>query len=340
MALHGKLLMETVGSLALKGNPLGDPRLREVPVYLPASYTEGTERRYPVIYFLVGFTGYPKAMAQTHPFRENVIERFDRLVAAGRAPEAILVVPDGFTRYGGSQYLNSEGTGRYEDHLVGELVGYIDGRYRTAASPAGRAVMGKSSGGYAAWVLAMRHPEAFGHCVSHSGDSLFEVSCVADFPKCVNELEAYGGDFMAFLDAFRSAPDKASLPHSLVNVTAMSSVYSPNPKGPWGFDLPFDVRTGQVVEKVFSRWLAHDPVRLAAKHAKALRGLKTLYFDAGTKDEFYLHLGARALSRELKSLKVPHVHEEHGGGHMNIDGRYDEGFARLKAGFAAVVRGR
>lgn len=333
MALSGKLLMETVGSLVLKGNPLGDPRLREIPVYLPPSYTEGVERRYPVIYFLLGFTGYPKSAAQSHPWRENAIERFDRLIASGKASEAILVMPDGFTRYGGGQYLNSEGTGRYEDHLVGELIGYIDGRYRTVAGPGGRAVMGKSSGGYASWVLAMRHPGIFGHCVSHSGDCLFEVGYGLEFPRCVDKLAAYGGDFKSYLDAFAAAPDKNSLPHELINMAAMSSVYSPNPKSALGFDLPFDPRTGQVVEKVFSRWLAQDPVRLAAKHAKALKSLKTLYFDAGTKDEFALHLGARALSRELERLKVPHEHAEHGGGHFGIDDRYDEGFARLKTGF-------
>ncbi|MBI5597889.1 MAG: esterase [Elusimicrobia bacterium] len=333
MALAGKLLMETVGSVVLKGNPLGDPRLREVPVYLPPSYFEGTERRYPAVYFLQGFTGLAKWTALSHPWRENPIERFDRLIGEGRAPEAVLVMPDGFTRYGGGQYINSEGTGRYEDHLVCELVGYIDSKYRTRAVPAGRALMGKSSGGYAALVLSMRHPDVFGHCVSHSGDSLFEVSCAADFPNCVNALAAYGGDFKKFLEAFAAARDKDRLDHSLLNMAGMASTYSPNPKSPLGFDLPFDPLTGQTVEEVFARWLEHDPVRLAAKHAKALKSLKTLYFDCGVKDEFHLHMGARALARELKRLKVPFVHEEHEGGHMNIPHRYDVGFARLKTGF-------
>ncbi len=331
--LQGRLLIETVGSVVLKGNFLGDPRLREVPVYLPPSYAEDTERRYPVIFFLLGFTGLPKTFVQAHPWRESAVERFERLIEEGKASEAILVIPDGFTRYGGSQYLNSEGTGRYEDHVVAELAPYIDARFRTLAKPEGRALMGKSSGGYGSLVLAMRHPDVFGHAVSHSGDTLFEVSCAADFPRCVNALAAHGGRFAEFLKAFAASRDKLSLSHELINMAAMSSVYSPNPKSPFGFDLPFDERTGQAVPAVFERWLAHDPVRLAARHAKALKSLKSLYFDCGTKDEYYLHMGARALERELKRLKVPHVYEEHGGSHRGIDDRYDAGFARLNAAF-------
>lgn len=334
MTLAGTLLTETVGSVVLKGNPLGDPRLREIPVYLPPSYKEDVKKRYPTIFLLQGFTGIAKQAALFHPWRENVVERFDRLIQEGKAAEAVLVLPDGFTKYGGGQYINSEGTGRYEDHVVQELVGYIDGRFRTLPKPAGRAVMGKSSGGYAAWVLSMRHADVFGHCVSHSGDSLFEVSCAADFPRCVNELAAYGGDFKRFLEAFNAARDKGAMPHSLVNMAGMASTYSPNAKSPLGFDLPFDTRTGETIGPVFERWLAQDPVRLAAKHVKALKSLKTLWFDCGTKDEFYLHMGARALSRELKRLKVPHTYEEHGDGHMNIAHRYDAGFAALKTGFA------
>ena len=35
MTLGGKVVWESLGSVVLKNNPLGDPRLREVPVYLP-----------------------------------------------------------------------------------------------------------------------------------------------------------------------------------------------------------------------------------------------------------------------------------------------------------------
>jgi enterochelin esterase family protein len=74
---------------------------------------------------------------------------------------------------------------------------------------------------------------------------------------------------------------------------------------------------------VWKRWLEHDPVRLAPKHAENLRSLKLLYIDAGTRDEFNLDVGAKILSGKLKELDVPHLHEEFDDGHFNISYRYD-----------------
>ncbi|MFH1725657.1 MAG: alpha/beta hydrolase-fold protein [Elusimicrobiota bacterium] len=333
MKINGTLLNETLGSVVLKGNPLGDPRLREVPVYVPPSYFKDRVRRYPVVYFLTGFIGTPKGVVDTHPWKESLVERLDRLIAAGEARESILVIPDCFTRYGGSQYINSEGAGRYEDHIVSELVPYIDDKYRTPGAAEGRAVMGKSSGGYGALVLGMRHPDVFGHVVCHSGDMFFEMSYASDFPKCVNALAQYGGSFARFVREFGRTREKIRLPHSLVGMAGMSCCYSPNPKSPMGFDIPFDESTGETVPKVFKRWQAHDPVRLAARHAGGLKRLRTLFFDCGTRDEYYLHLGARKLSRELKRLGVRHVYEEHPFGHSDMNERYDEGFKRLSEGF-------
>jgi len=40
---RGTVVIERVESQALKGNPLGDPHVREVPVYLPPGYENGQE---------------------------------------------------------------------------------------------------------------------------------------------------------------------------------------------------------------------------------------------------------------------------------------------------------
>ena len=116
--------------------------------------------------------------------------------------EAIVVMPDCFTRYGGSQYLNSSATGRYEDHLVRELVPSGRPHVRTMADPGARAVVGKSSGGYGALVLAMRHPDVFGLVASHSGDCYFEYCYLPDFPKCLDVLARHGGSAERFLRAW------------------------------------------------------------------------------------------------------------------------------------------
>ena len=61
--------------------------------------------------------------------------------------------------------------------------------------------------------------------------------------------------------------------------------------------LPFDLETGELVDDVWERWLAWDPVRMVPRHADALRGLRAIYIDAGTRDEWYLDLGAKAMVR-------------------------------------------
>ncbi|PIR19073.1 MAG: esterase [Elusimicrobia bacterium CG11_big_fil_rev_8_21_14_0_20_64_6] len=329
--MKGRIQIETISSIVLKNNPLGDPRRREIPVYLPPSYGTARGRRYPVLYYLPGFTGTARSSINSNPWKENVAERFDRLIAQGKAHEAILVIVDGFTAYGGSQYLNSTATGRYEDFTVYEAVGYIDDKHATVRHPEGRAIIGKSSGGFAALTLAMRHPEVYGHCVSHSGDMGFEAGYGTDMYKFATALTRYAGSPKRFVEEFLKSRTKDGFDFGAINLIAMSACYSPNEKSPLGFDLPCDPRTGELVPAVWKRWQAIDPVHAAAKHAGALRRLKTLWFDAGTKDEFNLHLGARRLANAFKALKIRHTHEEHGFGHFDMNARLDKSLPLLSS---------
>src|SRR5207244_311003 len=86
--------------------------------------------------------------------------RMDALIAAG-SPELILVMPDCFTRFGGSQYVDSAATGRYETHLVDELVPWVDERWRTLAARDHRGIAGKSSGGFGALRLGLPHADVW-----------------------------------------------------------------------------------------------------------------------------------------------------------------------------------
>ncbi len=326
--MKGRVQIETVSSQVLKGNPLGDPHLREVPVYLPPSYP-ARGRRYPVIYYLVGFTGSGRMALNVNPWKENLAERLDRLIAQGKARECVLVMPDCFTSLGGSQYLNSTATGRYEDHVCDELIGFFEDKLMVSRRPEGRAVMGKSSGGYGALTLAMRRPGLFGHMACHSGDMLFEACYARDIAKVVTELGRKYASPRRYLEQFKRSRRKDLFEHELVNMMAMAACYSPNPRSPMGFDLPFDLRTGELLPKVWARWKELDPVVACRRGARALRRLKTLYFDCGTRDEFYLHLGARRLSRDLKALGIRHTYEEHGLGHFDMSERYDRSLVLL-----------
>src|SRR5581483_3733248 len=167
-----RVVIHPFESQVLKGNFLNDPYVRRVAVYLPPDYAES--KRYPVVFMLTGYTGRGTMMLNENAWDENIQQRLDRLITTNAIQPLIMVLPDCFTRYGGSQYINSEGTGRYEDHIIDELVPWVDATFKTIPERERRAVMGKSSGGFGAMTLGMRHPETFGALACHSGDMYFE----------------------------------------------------------------------------------------------------------------------------------------------------------------------
>ena len=321
MNTNGRIAVERVESEVLRDNPLNDPATRELYVYLPPGYDHDTERRFAVVYCLTGFTGRGEMLLNAQPFTPNIAERMDRLIARGTISEMIVVMPDCFTYYGGSQYINSSATGNYEDYLTREIVPFVDENFRTVNDKNARAVMGKSSGGYGALVHGMRHADTFGVVASHSGDCYFEYCYPPDFVKYVREIGRKSPE--AFLEKFWGEEKKGKEDVALLNVLAMSACYSPDPEATLGFQLPFDSETGELIPEVWARWLEHDPVRLAGRHADNLKSLKLLYVDAGTRDEFALDLGARILCKKLKDFDVPYIHEEFDDGHMQISYRYN-----------------
>lgn len=322
------LVMDSFTSRVLADNPLGDPATRQLPIILPPDYTS-SGRRYPVIYGLAGFTGSGLSYLNFTAWQPNLQERIDDLMADGRLPPAIFVLPDCFTRYGGSQYLNSTATGRYEDYVVDEIVSFVDSKYRTIAAPEGRGLFGKSSGGYGALMLGMRHPDVFGAVACHSGDMYFEYCYKPSFPKFINAVLRAGG-LDKWWAEFERKVKKEREDIEAVDMLAMAACYSPNPdRKPLPIDFPFDMYTGELRPDVWQRWLEHDPVLLAERYADNLKQLRLLFIDCGARDEFNLHLGARILVERLTALGVPHAYEEFDDGHMNIPYRYDVSLPKI-----------
>ena len=321
------VVWELLTSRVLDGNPLGDPVTRRLPVILPPGYQADSQRRYPVIYGLTGYTGRGAMMLNDRAWGTNLQERLDQLYAGGM-PHAILVLPDCFTRLGGSQYVNSSATGRYEDYLTEEIVPYMDSRYATIASPAGRGVFGKSSGGYGALILGMRHADLFGAIACHSGDTAFDLCYTFDFPKTASAINAAGG-LEAWMRAFDAKQKKSRSDIEVLMIIAMAACYSPDPLAPLGIALPFDLHTCEIREDVWARWLAWDPVEMVDEYADALRSLRLLFIDCGTRDEFNLHFGARQLVQRLQAHSIAYEHEEFDDGHMDIDYRYDVSLPKL-----------
>ena len=242
----------------LRGNPAGDRHVRDVIVYLPPGYDEG-DAHYPTVYCLTGFTGRGRVLLNDNAFTPNLAERMDRLIAAGTIQPMIAVMPDCFTYYGGSQYINSTATGRYEDYLTQEIVPFVDQNFRTISDRGSRAVMGKSSGGYGSLIMGLRHADLFGLVCSTSGDTYFELCYIPDIAKAFRAIE---GDPAAFLKKFWKTEKKGKDDFPALNIIGMSACYSPVGTS---FELPFDLGTGEIRADVWERWLEHDPVRLVEK---------------------------------------------------------------------------
>lgn len=303
-------------SAVLKSNPLGDAFVRDLYVYLPPGY-ESSDERFATAYCLTGFTGRGKMLLNDSAFSPNLPERLDKLIGEEKIKPMVVVMPDCFTYYGGSQYINSSATGNYEDYLTDEIVPFIDANFRTMNEPGKRAVFGKSSGGYGALIMGMRHADKFGLVCSISGDAYFEHCYLPDIPKAFRAIK---GDPQTFLTKFWTNEKKGKNDFPAFNIIGMSACYSPNGEN---FDLPFDLQTGEIRDDIWQRWLKHDPVRLVENNVENLKSLKLLYLDAGTRDEFALDIGAKILSSKLKHNDISHIHEEFDDGHFNISYRYD-----------------
>jgi Putative esterase len=329
--LAGRIDEQVITSELLKGNPLGDPYERPIWVYLPPGYGDEPGRRYPSVYVIQGYTGFVTSWRNRSPYRQPFPETADAVFARGEAPPAIVVYVDAWTAYGGSQFVDSPGTGRYHSYLCDEVVPWVDSRYRTHAEPGRRAIMGKSSGGFGAMITPMLRPDLFGALATHAGDSLYELCYVPEFGTAVRHLRDYDGDIWHWWDDFRSRTSFTKEgDHVLLSLLGVAACFSADPDGT--VQLPFDPRTGVLHPDVWQRWLDWDPVRMIPKYAAALRSLRGIWIDAGTRDEWFLDIGAAAVRAALGDAGVPAEtirFELFEAGHMSIDYRYPLSLAWL-----------
>src|SRR5438045_9649067 len=139
-------------------------------------------------------------------FRPNVPELIDRLFAEENCPPALIVAVDCWTSYGGSQFIDSPGTGRYCEYLCDEVVSFVDSRYRTLPAAAHRGLTGKSSGGYGAMVVPMLRPDVFGGLATHAGDALFEACYMPGFANAARMLrDDFDGSWDVLFERLREA---------------------------------------------------------------------------------------------------------------------------------------
>jgi enterochelin esterase-like enzyme len=336
----GEILRLSHRSRALAGNPWSDPVEREVAVYLPPGYSEAGSP-WVALWDLAAFTNAGPGHLNWRNHGENLPHRLDRLIGEGLMEPAVVVVPDCYTSLGGNQYVNSPALGNYADYLVAELVPFVGEHCNVVAGREGRAVFGKSSGGYGALFHAMHYPDTWGAAASHAGDVGFELLFRGEFPTACGVLAAHGGDPLAFLHAFWRKNRPSGHDFTTLMILAMAASYDPDPEVPERLRLPFDLRTCRLDPARWQQWLRFDPLHMLPRHADALRSLRGLYLDVGSYDQYHIQYGSRRFVDALVEQRIPHHFEEFEGSHSGIDWRLDQSLpflvSALKNASGAVI---
>ncbi len=174
---QGRLETARVPAPSLVGALLESHAVRRAVVYLPPSYDEDDDRRYPVVYLLHSFGAGPEAWLGVSGYEGmNVARSLDAQFRTDPTAEFIVVMPDARTRFGGSWYANSPATGRWTDFVARDLVSFVDRAFRTRPDPASRALVGQSMGGYGALRVALWYPDTFGAVVALSSPNLMSTN--------------------------------------------------------------------------------------------------------------------------------------------------------------------
>jgi S-formylglutathione hydrolase FrmB len=258
-------------------------------VYLPPSYASEARRRFPVVYYLHGFSGNESDWVSLAGI--DVIA--DSLVARGM-PEMILVMPDGddgwYTNWAVARGYQECASGagadraaptfcvadpRYADYIARDLVRHVDSTYRTLADRRHRAIAGLSMGGYGAVTLALEHPDRFVAAASHSG----------------------------VLAPLYAGPHPFAPPlRTQTSVDSLRVGWG----GMWRAIAP-------AFGPTIASWEAREPAQLARRLKATGQPVPDLFVDVGTED--HLADQSRAFHAELSGLGIPHAYAEWPGKH-------------------------
>jgi enterochelin esterase-like enzyme len=271
-----------VKSEALADNTIGDSGERVVYVFLPPGYEDSGDF-YPVLYYFHGQGGDSTELLR---FEESLYNAMDKK----QVPPYILVGVNGDNPLGGTFYVNSVNSGRWQDHLTDELIPLIDKRYRTLAVPESRGLMGFSMGGFGVLHNGLTRPDLFG-AVWALCPGVLEPEI--GLPEAMTSWKGTGGTFL----------------------TCYAAAFSKTKAQPLmdGSDADKAVRTEW--ENGFGNW---DP-RLAAWYNTRGAGesnLTAVRIVAGTQDPFtWITKGSCWLAGVMKEGGLPVEYAEYTMGH-------------------------
>jgi S-formylglutathione hydrolase FrmB len=295
----GSIVLDSIYSENLQ-NRFGENSTRGVSVYLPPNYDK-TNDRYPVIYFLHGFTA-------DHTLLESMTEILDYAITANKIRPFIMVVPDQKTTYDGSFYSNSELFGNWEDFTTFDLVSYMDKNYRTIPNKESRGITGHSMGGYGALKIVMHHPDIF--------STVYAIS-----PGALAIVREYGPNSNTFKE-LSTIKDYAALNKTYFGkvMVAFGRSWSPNPdKPPFYCDFPFEYDGDDLTvhQDVLKKWQDNMPLHMIDDHIENLQKLKAIKLDWGRNAGDRFTIQCKMFSQRLENVGIQHFAEEYIGTHVS-----------------------
>ncbi|MDE0560288.1 alpha/beta hydrolase-fold protein [Algoriphagus sp. NF] len=290
-----------IHSQALEGNLIGDPAERDVTVYLPPSYASNSDRRFPVLYMLHGFTDTDSQWFGWEDHWINLQDVIEQSLAAGLSKEMIVVMPNAYNTFKGSMYASSATIGDWETFVTQELVSYMDKNYRTIPDKNSRGLAGHSMGGYGTLRLGMKNPDIYA--------AIYALS-----PCCMDGAASTNPELMKKLE--RLTPDQlAETSFFEIAALATSAAFAPNPQNPPLYlDLP--AKDGEPQQEVINKIIANRTLNFVDQYILNLKKFKAIGMDAGLQDRG-ISEATKKLHELLESYEIPHFYESYEGDHLN-----------------------
>ena len=297
-------------------NDGGENTTRTMLVYLPSGYEENTEKRYPVVYYLHGFTSSDSTNLKWFDTGKKLEFAYQRK----KIRPFILVIANQHTSYKGSWYTNSSLTGNWSDFTAKDLVKYIDNKYRTIANRNSRGICGWSMGGHGTIKMAMLYPEVFS-CAYALSPAMLTFN---------DQISALSGVFKTI----QETPTKEELlkrDFFPIAMVAAGRAFSPNPdKPPFYADMPFTYDGDNLITHydILKKWFSQLPYNMLDTYVENFSKLRAFKIDWGRNESnanAHIPFTSRMFSEKLEALGIKHYAEEFIGTHGNklwsFDGR-------------------
>ena len=301
---RGRWERQSFESDVLRGNPLGDPHVRPLCVYLPPGYDDEPDRRWPSIYVLQGYTGLSRCGATRGLSGRRTRSRPTQIAPAARGHRL-------HRRVDRVRRLPVRRLARHRElpHVPLRRDRPIRRRAPTARSPRRSTAASRASRAAGSAHSSRRccAPTCSADSPATPATRSTSVCYLPEFPEAPRSLrDKYEARTRSFWEDFRvPRADEQARRRDQLMTYGMRRVLLGRDDGT--VTLPFDIETGRLIDDVWERWLAWDPVRHgAAVRRRVARAAGDLH-RRRPRDDWFLDLGAKAIVNELAEIGVTDV---------------------------------